>query len=104
MLSGPSVSRTDRHSSDERRGKNMTNGDRATSGRRDDWRVRVATMVGVAVAAAIALLLRRDLGGFWPGVIAFALVIAIGGILGRLAVRRLFRPPSGGSSDHPPQV
>jgi hypothetical protein len=73
----------------------MGNGERSSSGGRDDWRVRLATSVGVLVAAAVGLLVRTDLGGFWPGMIAFAAVITVGGLLGRLVGSLVFRRPPG---------
>jgi len=56
-------------------------------------------MVGGAAAAAAGLMWRRDLGGFWPGLIAFVAVLAVGIVLGQLAGRLLCRP----SSDGPPE-
>ena len=44
------------------------------------------------------------LGGFWPGLMAFAFVTAAGAVLGRLLGGLLFRPSSGGPPDPPPQV
>ena len=82
----------------------MGNGERSVSGGRSDWPVRLATSVGVLVGAAVALLWRPNLGGFWAGVIGFAIFIAVGGILGRLVGGLLFRPSSGGPPDHPPRA
>lgn len=66
------------------------------SGGRGDWPVRLATMVGVAAGAVTALLWRPDLfSGFWLGPIGFAIFIGIGGVLGQLVGRLLFRPSSG---------
>jgi hypothetical protein len=53
-------------------------------------------MVGGAAAAAAGLLWRPDLGGFWPGLIAFVAMLAVGIVLGQLAGRILFRPSPGG--------
>ncbi len=80
----------------------MGNGERSGSTGRSDWPVRIAGMVGGAVAAAVALLWRPDLGGLWPGLIAFAVAIAVGIVLGRLVGGLLFRPSSGGPTDVPP--
>jgi hypothetical protein len=67
------------------------------SGGRDDWRVRLATAVGVLTGVTVALLLRQDLGSFWLGLLAFMAVVAAGGVLGRLVGSFLFRQPSGSS-------
>jgi hypothetical protein len=53
-------------------------------------------MVGGAAAAAAGLMWRPDLGGFWPGLIAFVAVLAVGIALGQLAGRLLFRPSPDG--------
>ena len=45
-----------------------------------------------------------DVGGFWPGLIAFAVMTGAGGVLGWLVGGLLFRPSSGGPLDHPPQA
>jgi hypothetical protein len=73
----------------------MGNGERSGSGGRTDWPVRLATGAGAGAGAAVALLWRPDLGGFWPGVIAFVAVMTVGGLLGRLAGSLLFRRPPG---------
>lgn len=73
----------------------MENGEQSGSGSRDDWRVRLATGVGACVGAAFALLLRRDLGSFWLGLIAFLAVAMVGLLLGRLVGYLLFRRPPG---------
>jgi hypothetical protein len=72
---------------------NMGSGERSGSGGRSNWPVRIAGGVG---AAAGALLWRPDLGGFWPGLIAFGILTGVGIVLGQLAGRLLFRPSSGG--------
>ena len=77
-------------------GMMMGNGERSESGGRSDWRIRVAGGVGGAAAAAVGLMWRPDLGGFWPGLIAFVAVLAVGIVLGQLAGRLLFRPSPGG--------
>jgi hypothetical protein len=83
----------------------MGNGERSGSGGRGDGSVRLATGLGTAAGAAVALLLlRRDLGSFWLGLLAFAVVCGIGGLLGRLVGGLLARPSSGGSPDPPPRV
>jgi hypothetical protein len=69
----------------------MGSGEQSGSGDRVSWPVRLATAVGVVVGAALGLMFRRDLGGFWQGVIAFAAVVAVGALLGRLAGSLLFR-------------
>jgi hypothetical protein len=82
----------------------MGNGERSGSGGRGDWPVRLATGVGTCAGAAVALLLRRDLGSFWLGLLAFVLVTGLGGLLGRLVGGLLFRPSSGGPPDPPPHA
>jgi hypothetical protein len=67
--------------------------------RSNNWRIRIAGALGSAAGAAVALLWRPDLGGFWSGLIAFVIMTVLGGVLGQLAGRLLFRPSSGG----PPQ-
>jgi hypothetical protein len=73
----------------------MGNGERPGSGGGSDWRVRLATGAGTSAGAAVALLLRRDLGGLWVGLLAFCLVTGVGGVLGRLAGYLLFQRPPG---------
>lgn len=76
----------------------MGNGERSGSGGRGDWRVRLATGVGICAGAAIALLWRPDFfsGGFWLGMIGFCVFLVVGAVLGRLVGGLLFRPSSGG--------
>jgi hypothetical protein len=81
----------------------MGNGERSGPDGRSNWPVRLAIMAGAGAGAAIALLWRRDLGGFWPGLIGFGIVTGAGAVLGRLAGRLLFRPSSG-APDHPPDA
>jgi hypothetical protein len=81
---------------------NMGNGERAGSGSRSDWPVKIGGGVGAVVAATIALLLHRDLGGFWPGLLAFVAVTVVGIVLGQLAGRLLSRRSSGSPPDDPP--
>ena len=71
------------------------NGDQSGSGSRRNWRIDVAGGVGGMAAATVGLLLKTDLGGFWPGMIAFVAVVAVGILLGRLAGSLLFRAPPG---------
>jgi hypothetical protein len=84
----------------------MGNGERSSSGSRSDWRVRLAIVVGTAAGAATALLVRAmaDLDRFWPerglgrigfGMIAFGIVTGVGGGLGWLVGRLLFRSSPG---------
>jgi hypothetical protein len=70
----------------------MGNGERSGSGGRSNWPVRLATGAGAGAGAAVALLWRPDLGGFWPGLIAFLIMMGVGGVLGRLVGGLLFRP------------
>ena len=76
-------------------GVTMGHGERFGPGGQGDWRVRLATGVGAGTGAASALLWRPDLGGFWPGLIAFGIMIGVGGVLGRLVGGLLFRRPPG---------
>ncbi len=77
----------------------MANGERSGTGGRSDRLVRLATGVGTATGSAVALLWRPDVGGFWPGMLAFLLVCGAGGLLGGL----LFRPSSDEAQEHPPR-
>ncbi len=82
----------------------MGNGERSGPVGRSNWPVRLATGVGAGTGAAIALLWRPDLGGFWPGLIGFGIVTSVGGVVGRLVGGLRFRPSSGGPPDHPPHT
>lgn len=82
----------------------MGNGERSASGDRNSWPVRLATAVGAGAGAAVALVWRADLGGFWLGLIAFGIVTGVGAVLGRLVGRLLFRPSSGEPPNHPPHA
>ncbi len=83
----------------------MGNGERSGPDGRSNWRVRLATGVGLGAGAAIALLWRPDLGGgFWPGLIGFCVFMGVGAVIGRLVGGLLFRPSSGGPPDHPPHA
>jgi hypothetical protein len=82
-------------------GVNMGDGERSGSGDRNDWPVRIAGCLGAAAVGGLALLVSPDLGGFWPGALAFVAAIGVGGVLGRLAGVLLFRPSSGDPPDHP---
>jgi hypothetical protein len=81
----------------------MGNGKRSGPGGRSDWRVRLATGVGIGAGAAIALLWRPDFfgGGFWLGLIGFCVFMVVGAVLGRLVGGLLFRPSSGGPPEPP---
>jgi hypothetical protein len=68
--------------------------DPSDSDGRRNLRVRLATAAGILTGAAIGLLLRPDFGGFWQGMLAFAIVLGVGGALGRFVGHRLFRSPS----------
>ncbi len=69
----------------------MRNSERPAADVRNDWRVRVAGAIGGTAAAAAALLWRPDLGGFWPGLIAYVAMLTAGILLGHFAGRLLFR-------------
>ena len=75
----------------------MGSGERSGSGSRDDWRGRITTGVGVAACMAGAMLLGPVVGinGFWPGMLAIAVAIIVGIVLGRLVGGLLFRPNMG---------
>jgi hypothetical protein len=75
---------------------NMGNDERSGSGGRGDWPVRLAGMIGAGAGAAVALFVVKPLVElpFWLGVIAFAAMVGVGGILGRLVGGLLFRPSS----------
>ena len=80
----------------------MANYEKSGLARRYDWRVRLATAVGGAAGAAIALLWRPQLfAGFWLGLLGFILMYLAGAVLGRLAGGLLFRSYSDGPPDHP---
>jgi len=76
----------------------MGSRERSGPGGRDDWRVRITTGVGVAACMAGAMMLGPVVGinGFWPGMLAIAVAIVLGVVLGRLVGGLLFRPSSGG--------
>ena len=84
----------------------MGSGERSGPGGRDDWRVRIATSVGVATCMAGALLLGPVVGinGFWPRMLAIIVAMSVGIVLGRLVGGLLFRPSSGSPPDHPPHA
>jgi hypothetical protein len=84
----------------------MGDGERSGSGGRSDWPVRLSGAVGALVGAAVALFVVKPLLGdlgFWPGLIAFVVVVVGGLLVGQLAGRLLFRP-SGGPPDRPPHA
>jgi hypothetical protein len=70
------------------------------SGGRDGWPVRLAAAVGAGTGAALGLLAIPfvNLGGFWPGAVAFGALVGVGAVLGRLAGSLLFRGPPGNGS------
>src|SRR5262245_53533244 len=76
----------------------MGKGEQTGSGGRSALPVRVATAVGGGAGAAVALLWRPDLGGFWPGLIAFMALLATGLLLGRFAGALLFSRKPGSES------
>ena len=86
----------------------MGNGERSGSGGRSDYPVRLAIGVGTIVGAAIALFVVRPLVDpplpLWLGMIAFVAMCGVGGVLGQLAGRLLFRPSSGGPPDQLPRA
>jgi hypothetical protein len=62
--------------------------------------------VGTLTGATVALLWRPDFfgGGFWLGMLGFGIFVAVGGVLGQLVGRLLFRPSSGGPPAPPPHT
>ncbi len=84
----------------------MQNGERSGPGGRYDWRVRLATAVGIIAGAAVALLWRPDFfgGGFWLGLVGFCVFMGAGAVLGRLVGGLLFRPSSGGPPGPSPRA
>jgi hypothetical protein len=87
-------------------GVNMRDGERSDTGGRSDWLVRLSGAVGACVGAAVALFVVKPLLGdlgFWPGLIAFVVVVVGALLVGRLVGGLLFRP-SGGPPDHPPHA
>ena len=82
----------------------MGNGERSGSGGRSDWPVKLATGAGACTGAAVGLLWRPDLGGFWPGLIGFVILTGVGAVLGRLVGGLLFGASPGDPPDHPPHA
>lgn len=82
----------------------MDNSERRISGVRSNWPVRLATAVGVGVGGAIALIWRPDVGGFWPGLIAYLAMMGVGGVVGRILAGLLCRPSSGEPPRSPPSA
>jgi hypothetical protein len=89
-----------------RGGVNMGNGKQSGSGGRSDWRFRLTVAVGGGAGMAVGLLVGAfvDLGGFWPGLIAVAVLIVVGILLGRFMGGFLFPPSSADPPDHPPHA
>ncbi len=84
----------------------MGNGERSGSGGPDDWRVRLSTMVGASIFAAVALFVVRPLVELplWLGTIAFCAMFGAGAVLGRLVGGLLFRPSPGRPPDPSPHA
>jgi hypothetical protein len=63
-------------------------------------------MVGTGVSAAIALFVVKPVVDlpFWLGLVAFGVMLVIGGIVGRFVGGLLSRPPSGGAQNPPPRA
>jgi hypothetical protein len=63
-------------------------------------------MVGTGVSAAIGLFVVKPLVDlpFWLGLIAFGVMLVLGGILGRFVGGLLSRPPSGDVPNPPPRA
>lgn len=78
-------------------GAAMGNGERSGLSDRDDWRGRITTAVGVAVCMAGALLFGPMVGinGFWPGMLAGAIILGDRprAVRGWIAVPTVFRFP-----------
>ena len=76
----------------------MGNGEQSGPGGRDDWRVKLATGVGMLVGASVALFVIKplvEIPDVWLGFIAFLAVCGLGGVLGQLVGWLLFRRPPG---------
>lgn len=65
---------------------------KSTTGGGDGWRVRATTAAAVAICMTAALVAGPRIGihGLWPGMLAIAVAIITGIVLGRQAGRRLF--------------
>jgi hypothetical protein len=75
----------------------MHNGEQSGPDDWSDWRVRLATGVGIVAGAAVALLWRPDFfaGEFWLGLLGFCVFMLVGAVLGGLVGGLLFRASSG---------
>jgi predicted Ser/Thr protein kinase len=71
---------------------------------RNDWRVRLATGVGVLVSVGVGMLWRPDVGGPWGGLMVYIIMNGVGLLYGQLVGELLFRPSPGGPPDHPPHT
>ncbi len=74
----------------------MDNGEQSGSGGQRDWRIVLAQMIGAAVVAGVGLSLQDRIHlGLWLGMIAFALALGVGALLGQLVGSLVFRRPPG---------
>jgi hypothetical protein len=82
----------------------MGNREQSGWGGRNDWRVRISGAVGAGAALTLALLLGPVVGidGLWQGMIAVAVAVTVGTVLGQFVGGLLFRPSSSESPDAPP--
>jgi hypothetical protein len=62
----------------------------------NDWRVRLATGVGVLVSVGVGFLWRPDVGGPWGGLMVYIIMNVVGLFYGQLVGELLFRPSSSG--------
>ena len=72
----------------------------------DDWRVRLTTGVVVAACIAATMILGPVVGihGLWPGMLAVAVAVIVGNVLGRFVCRVLLRPSSVRPPEQPPNA
>ena len=71
-----------------------------------DWRVRLTGAAGAFVAGVIALFVVKPMIELpiWLGGLAFVGMMTAGAILGNVVGWGLFRPSSGGPTDHSPHA
>jgi hypothetical protein len=83
---------------------NMGKDERSGSGGRSDWPVRLSGAAGGMAAGAVGMFVVKPLVEFPPGLgpFVFVALIGLGVVLGQYVGGLLFRPSSGGPSDHQP--
>lgn len=72
----------------------------------NDWRIRLSGAAGGMVGGVVALFVVKPLIELpvWQGAFAFVAMLSVGTVLGNIVGGRLFRPPCGGPTDHPPSA